>query len=160
MAGTASMPEGPTGDFTGDINVSSKLPSQRDLERVADLPVLDSNGEPHPFKTLHSSPNGPQRVLIIFIRHFFCGVSPSHLSPIRKSLMAIEALTYIRTVKNTFELCHHPSLPSRFFSLRSQRRSSLSGVGNPVSFPSTSRRQHVPFQSTPTQPRTSMICWE
>lgn len=75
MAVTATKPEGPTGDFSGDIDVSSKLPSQKDLENVADLPVLDVDGQPHPFKTLHTSQDGPQRVLIIFIRHFFCGVS-------------------------------------------------------------------------------------
>lgn len=75
MTITATKPEGPKGDFSGDIDVSSKLPSQRDLENVADLPVLDADGQPHPFKTLHSNQDGPQRVLIIFIRHFFCGVS-------------------------------------------------------------------------------------
>lgn len=80
MTVTATRPEGPTGDFSGDIDVSSKLPSQRDLERVADLPVLDANGQPHPFKTLHSGPDGPQRVLLIFIRHFFCGVSTTDCS--------------------------------------------------------------------------------
>ena len=75
MTITASKPEGPTGDFSGDIDVSSKLPSQKDLENVADLPVLDVDGQSHPFKTLYSTQHGPQRVLIIFIRHFFCGVS-------------------------------------------------------------------------------------
>ena len=75
MAVTATKPEGPTGDFSGDIDVSSKLPSQKDLENVADLTVLDVDGQPHAFKTLHPSDDGPQRVLIIFIRHFFCGVS-------------------------------------------------------------------------------------
>lgn len=73
---SATKPEGPTGDFTGDIDVSSKPPTLKDLENVADLPVLDVDGQPHPFKTLHSSQDGPQRVLIIFVRHFFCGVSP------------------------------------------------------------------------------------
>lgn len=70
-----SKPGGPTGDFTGDIEVSDKLPSKGELERVADLPILDSSGKSHAFKTLHSNPDRPSRVLIIFIRHFFCGVS-------------------------------------------------------------------------------------
>lgn len=76
MAATApSKPEGPTGDFTGDIEVSNKLPSEGDLDRAADMPVVDGSGKAHLFKSLHSSPDSPRRVLIIFIRHFFCGVS-------------------------------------------------------------------------------------
>lgn len=76
MASTApSKPEGPTGDFTGDIDVSNRLPSKEDLGRAADMPVVDGSGKLHLFKSLHSSPDSPMRVLIIFIRHFFCGVS-------------------------------------------------------------------------------------
>lgn len=75
MTVTATKPEGPTGDFDGDIDVSNKLPSKEDLEKVADLPVLDVAGKPHPFSTLHSRPDGSTRTLIIFVRHFFCGVS-------------------------------------------------------------------------------------
>ena len=70
----ATNPEGVTGEFKGDIEVSSKLPSKGDLERVADLPVLDGSGEAHTFKSLHTGTGDRRRVLIIFIRHFFCGV--------------------------------------------------------------------------------------
>lgn len=75
MTMNESKPDGPTGDFNGDIEVSDKLPSKGDLEKVANLPVLDASGKSLPFKTLHSNPGGISRVLIIFIRHFFCGVS-------------------------------------------------------------------------------------
>ena len=70
-----SKPEGSTGDFTGDIEASNKLPSEGDLDRAADMPVLDGSGKIHLFRSLHSSPDSPRRVLVIFIRHFFCGVS-------------------------------------------------------------------------------------
>lgn len=70
----ATNPEGVTGDFKGDIEVSNKLPSKGDLERIADLPVLDDVGEAHTFKSLYSTTSEARRVLIIFIRHFFCGV--------------------------------------------------------------------------------------
>lgn len=70
----ATNPEGVTGDFKGDIEVSNKLPSKGDLERIADLPVLDDVGEAHTFKSLYSTTGEARRVLIIFIRHFFCGV--------------------------------------------------------------------------------------
>ena len=70
----ATNPEGVTGEFKGDIEVSNKLPSKGDLERIADLPVLDGMGKAHTFKTLYSSTGEGRRVLVIFIRHFFCGV--------------------------------------------------------------------------------------
>lgn len=64
-------------DFEGDVKVSSKLPTVADLEKVADLPVLDADGQSQPFKNLYSGPQAAQRVLLIFVRHFFCGVSAS-----------------------------------------------------------------------------------
>ena len=64
--------DGPLGDFEGDIKVSNKLPSQSDVQKVSTLPVLDAAGKSHSFKSLH---DGKRRVLIVFIRHFFCGVS-------------------------------------------------------------------------------------
>lgn len=73
----ASNEADPTGDFSGDIQVSKKLPSKADLEKAANLPVLDVSGKPHAFKTLLPSADKLNRVLIIFIRHFFCGVSAS-----------------------------------------------------------------------------------
>ena len=64
--------DGPPADFEGDIKVSNKLPSQSDVQKVSALPVLDAAGESHTFKSLH---DGKRKVLIVFIRHFFCGVS-------------------------------------------------------------------------------------
>lgn len=64
-------------DFEGDVKVSSKLPTVADLQKVADLPVLDADGQSQPFKNLYSGSKAAQRVLLIFVRHFFCGVSGS-----------------------------------------------------------------------------------
>lgn len=72
MAITTAKSAGPTGDFRGDLEVSNKLPSASDMDNVAHLPVLDAAGASHAFTTLHA--HADQRVLIIFIRHFFCGV--------------------------------------------------------------------------------------
>ncbi|KAL8836346.1 MAG: hypothetical protein Q9170_002960 [Blastenia crenularia] len=72
---TTTKPEGFVGEFDGDINANDNLPSRKDLEKVAELPVLDVNGKPHTFKSLYASvKNETSRVLFIFIRHFFCGV--------------------------------------------------------------------------------------
>lgn len=67
----------PAGDFKGDVKVNNNPPTKGDLEKVADLPVLDQNRKKYTFKSLYAdNENGPRRVLIIFVRHFFCGVCP------------------------------------------------------------------------------------
>jgi hypothetical protein len=55
---------------------SSALLSKSTLERAADLTVIDAQGQEIPFKELYRvQPGLSRRVMIIFIRHFFCGVS-------------------------------------------------------------------------------------
>ncbi len=70
---TATKIEGPTCDPSGDLEVSSKVPSKSDLAKVADLPVLDAAGKSHTFQSLYAN-DDRRRTFIIFIRHFFCGV--------------------------------------------------------------------------------------
>ena len=77
---TLAKPNEPTGDFAGDIAVTNHPPSRSDLEKVADLPVLDPEGNPHTFKSLYASNPAIKQTLVIFIRHFFCGVGS--LSPL------------------------------------------------------------------------------
>lgn len=64
-------------DFQGDVLVSNDIPTQADLDKCADLLVLDAQGTSRPFKTLHAGEGVAPRQLIIFVRHFFCGVSIS-----------------------------------------------------------------------------------
>lgn len=90
-------------DFEGDVKVSSKLPTVADLERVAELPVLDADGQSQPFQNIHSGPKAAQRVLLIFVRHFFCGVSASLPQSLYKT-----TLTAPRTARNTSEPYHRP----------------------------------------------------
>lgn len=72
-------PADPSADFKGDIKVNNKAPTKEQLEKVADIPVLDVNKKSHTFKSLYAdNEHGPRRVLVVFVRHFFCGVgSPS-----------------------------------------------------------------------------------
>ena len=70
---TVTKPEGLICDLSGDLKVSSKLPSKSDLAKVADLPVLDAAGKSHTFKSLYAH-DDQRRTFVIFIRHFFCGV--------------------------------------------------------------------------------------
>lgn len=64
----------PTKDFTGDLDTNNMLPTMSTIHNVEDFQVLDKDGKSRPFKSLYTGPNVPRRVLVIFIRHFFCGV--------------------------------------------------------------------------------------
>lgn len=64
-----------TAEFVGEVNTNDDIPSQATLRKVENLSVLDENGRAILFKDLYSGTNVARRVLIIFIRHFFCGVS-------------------------------------------------------------------------------------
>lgn len=60
-------------------NESSALPSKSILDKAADLTVINARGQAIPFNELYrEEPGHRRRVMIIFIRHFFCGVSPPH----------------------------------------------------------------------------------
>ena len=59
-------------DFQGSVHTDDKLPSKELIKSIADLPVLDREGKTHPFKSLYEGFAG--RTVVIFIRHFFCGV--------------------------------------------------------------------------------------
>ncbi|KAL8725132.1 MAG: hypothetical protein Q9166_007536 [cf. Caloplaca sp. 2 TL-2023] len=84
---TATSPERPTGDFHGDIDVNDNPPRRKDLEKVAELPLLDKDGKPHAFRSLYSSTNNERsRTLIIFIRHFFCGNCQEYLRSLSSSI--------------------------------------------------------------------------
>lgn len=61
----------------GAENMCSALPSKSVLDRAANFTVVDAGGRAIPFSELYrAKPGEKRRVMIIFIRHFFCGVSP------------------------------------------------------------------------------------
>ena len=58
------------------FHTSNNLPTRADLDAAGEHPVYDLEGRAHPFKSLYSGPRHEgQRQLIIFLRHFYCGVS-------------------------------------------------------------------------------------
>lgn len=61
---------------TRDPVPGDELPSAETRRKTEELPVLDREGKSHAFKSLYQGPDSGSRVLVIFIRHFFCGVSP------------------------------------------------------------------------------------
>lgn len=65
-------------DHDDDVQVSRELPFREMIEQAADISILDADGNQRPFKSLYASSNPfekKKRVMVIFVRHFFCGVS-------------------------------------------------------------------------------------
>lgn len=64
-------------DFQGEVQTNNELPSAETIRKLEDHTVLDADGKSHTFKSLYSGTNVARRVLVIFVRHFFCGVRRS-----------------------------------------------------------------------------------
>lgn len=65
-------------DFQGEVLTNNELPSAETIRRIGDYIVLDRHGKTHTFKSLYTGRNVARRVLIIFVRHFFCGVGSTN----------------------------------------------------------------------------------
>ncbi|KAF7874080.1 hypothetical protein EAF04_002752 [Stromatinia cepivora] len=100
----------PSYEFVGDVNTNNELPSQEILKKIESMIVLDRDGKTRPFKSLYSGPNVARRVLIVFIRHFFCGNCQEYLRTLtasitEDSLLQLHTPTFIAVVG-----CGSPSL--------------------------------------------------
>ena len=62
---------------------TEELPSFETSRKIEAYEVLDHEGKSHSFKSVSQGPDTVDRVLVIFIRHFFCGVSLLLISPRR-----------------------------------------------------------------------------
>ena len=83
----------------GNLDVKSTVPSQSVLGTAAELSVFDAHGKAMPFKDLYKAdPGRTRKVLIIFIRHFLCGVRQLSLSLPE----GIRLTSIARIVKNTY----------------------------------------------------------
>ena len=66
--------------FLTELQTDTSLPSQKTVDEIGEYIVLDRHGKSHQFKTLYTGKNVARRVLVVFVRHFFCGVSFFFLS--------------------------------------------------------------------------------
>lgn len=62
------------------------LPSAAELDAAADLNVLRADGTSVPFRSVYSAQCVARRVLVIFVRHFFCGNCQEYLRTITQDL--------------------------------------------------------------------------
>lgn len=99
----ASSPDEPVGaEASGDTEPSNVSPTRDTLEHVADLTVFDKDEKEVSFKSLYWPKDEQEQVqgrkiMIIFIRHFFCGVSRQH-----KAAFPLPALTACRIVRSIY----------------------------------------------------------
>ena len=62
-------------DFQGSVDSNNDIPTPETLRKIENYVLLDRDGKSHTFKSLYSGKHVARRVLIIFVRHFYCGVS-------------------------------------------------------------------------------------
>lgn len=65
----------PQGKEISSGQVNDDLPTVEALKVADGIEVLDGKGEKHTFKSIYSGPELSRRVLVVFVRHFFCCVS-------------------------------------------------------------------------------------
>ncbi|KAJ2901747.1 Thioredoxin-like protein AAED1 [Zalerion maritima] len=78
-ANMCELPGDEDASFKGEVTTNNKLPSQDVIDKIGDYIVLDRHGKTHPFKSLYTGKNVARRVLVIFVRHFFCGNCQEYL---------------------------------------------------------------------------------
>ncbi|KAK7992858.1 hypothetical protein PG988_001652 [Apiospora saccharicola] len=103
-------------DFQGEVQTNNDLPTQATLKKLENHTVLDSSRKSHTFKSLYSGPNVARRVLIIFVRHFFCGNCQEYLRMLSaaitpEALLALPVPTFIAVIG-----CGAPELIKSYIS--------------------------------------------
>ncbi|KAJ5661221.1 uncharacterized protein N7484_000593 [Penicillium longicatenatum] len=71
-----------TTDDVKDIAIDTP-PSAETLNKIREYTVLDRKGEQHSFKSIYDGPDS-ERVLVVFIRHFFCGSCREFITALSK----------------------------------------------------------------------------
>ncbi|RBQ70108.1 hypothetical protein FVER14953_20848 [Fusarium verticillioides] len=75
----------PRGKEVSSSQVNDDLPTAEALKIADAIEVLDGKGKKHTFKSIYSGPGKPRRVLVVFVRHFFCCSCVSYTSFLAKN---------------------------------------------------------------------------
>ncbi|KOS22740.1 Thioredoxin-like protein AAED1 [Escovopsis weberi] len=73
-------------DFDGELQTTDEVPSAEQLRAVEDYVLLDGSGRSHAFRSLYSGQNVARRVLVVFVRHFFCGMCQDYIRSLSESI--------------------------------------------------------------------------
>jgi hypothetical protein len=125
-------------EFEGTVDVSNDLPTEKDLARVGDLLVLDAQGQSRPFKELYNAPHVAPRQLIIFIRHFFCGVRIPLTPNSNPANTSQNCQEYLRTLSSSIT-------PNALLALPTPTFITVIGCGNPDLIPMYTATTKCPF---------------
>ncbi|SPN97701.1 uncharacterized protein DNG_01214 [Cephalotrichum gorgonifer] len=79
-------------DFDGEVTTNDELPTAETLKKLEDHLVLDKEGRSRTFRSLYNGKNSARRVLVIFIRHFFCGNCQDYLRTLCESITTHDLL--------------------------------------------------------------------
>lgn len=86
--GTSEKPAKDCGcDAGAPAPVTDEIPTAAGLEKIAQLPVQDENGNSYKFSDIYGDPSA-ERHLVTFNRHFFCGVCSNTLPECTAALTA------------------------------------------------------------------------
>ncbi|KAL1874810.1 hypothetical protein Daus18300_003351 [Diaporthe australafricana] len=75
-------------DFQGEVVTNDELPSAETIRRIENYIVLDRHGKTHTFRSLYTGRSVARRVLLVFVRHFFCGNCQEYLRSLSASITA------------------------------------------------------------------------
>ncbi|KAI9767767.1 MAG: hypothetical protein M1840_005448 [Geoglossum simile] len=106
----ASCDFDPSAEFQGDLAVSDDVPTKEILDQAAELPVLAVDGSSHPFKSLYSGEGVARRVLVVFVRHFFCGNCQQYLRTLTSSIKPDSLLSLPEPASIVIVGCGHTEL--------------------------------------------------
>ncbi|KAK4180534.1 AhpC/TSA antioxidant enzyme-domain-containing protein [Triangularia setosa] len=66
-------------DFSESVTADNTLPTLETLKKIDNYIVLDRNGKSHTFRSLYTGRHVARRVLLVFVRHFYCGNCQDYL---------------------------------------------------------------------------------
>ncbi|KAK0671784.1 AhpC/TSA antioxidant enzyme-domain-containing protein [Cercophora samala] len=66
-------------DFSENVAADNSLPTLATLRKIDNYIVLDRNGKSHTFRSLYTGRHVARRVLLVFVRHFYCGNCQDYL---------------------------------------------------------------------------------
>ncbi|KAJ5380747.1 uncharacterized protein N7496_003175 [Penicillium cataractarum] len=89
---------------------NDRPPSVDTIRTVEDYEVLDNKGEKHSFKSIYDGPDSTGRVLVIFIRHFFCGSCQDYIRALVESIKPEELLQLPTSTSVAIIGCGDPGL--------------------------------------------------
>lgn len=127
------------------VELSDEPPTSERLAEAGNVPIYDSDGNSRPFRSLYEGvEHQGQRQLLIFIRHFYCGVSIStSWSPTATSTVLINHAQACQAYVQ--RLCETVT-PTAYFSLPIPTTITIIACGAPHHIVAHAIKTHCPFR--------------